>query len=315
MRRIRMNYDFKLIALDIDGTLITSHYTITARTRKALRAAMDSGMKVTIATGRFYHSARHIARSIGINAPLVCNDGALIKDVSTGKTSFFKPLPMEIARDILWIASKYRSFKVQIFMEDYKIFAGKDYRRTQIGRFIRFSRRYSAVGCYNYLRDFVFVPVKNAGNLTGAVEIMKEPPAKIVVYADPDELDIFKKEITEKFGDSIFLTTAIKNTVDILNGEVSKARGLAVLAESLGIKREEIIAIGDNINDVLMLEYAGLGVAMGNAQEMVKSRADYVTAGNDEDGIALFVEKLLQKKVRQCDNIIIARKGFSHNGP
>jgi hypothetical protein len=171
------------------------------------------------------------------------------------------------------------------------------------------------VGCYNYLRDFVFVPVKNAGNLTGAVEIMKEPPAKIVIYADPDELDIFKKEITEKFGDSIFLTTAIKNTVDILNGEVSKARGLAVLAESLGIKREEIIAIGDNINDVLMLEYAGLGVAMGNAQEMVKSRADYVTAGNDEDGIALFVEKLLQKKVRQCDNIIIARKGFSHNGP
>jgi len=144
---------------------------------------------------------------------------------------------------------------------------------------------------------------------------MKQPPAKIVVYADAEELDKFKKEIAEKFGNNVFLTTAIKNTVDILNGQVSKASGLAVLAESLGIKREEIIAIGDNINDMLMLEYAGLGVAMGNAQETVKNRADYVTAGNDEDGIALFVEKLLQNEVGQRERIIVARKGLSHSRP
>lgn len=310
-----MNSDFKLIALDIDGTLITSHYTITRRTKKALRAAMDSGIKVTIATGRFYHSARHIARSIGINAPLVCNDGALIKDIYTGKVTFYKPLPLEIARSILRIASKYRSLNVQVFMEDCKIYAGKGYRSSQFRRFLRFTSKYSVEGCYNYLRDFVFVPVKDAGDLAGAERLMKQPPAKIVVYADAEELDKFKKEIAEKFGNNVFLTTAIKNTVDILNGRVSKARGLAVLAESLGIKREEIIAIGDNINDMLMLEYAGLGVAMGNAQEMVKNRADYVTAGNDEDGIALFVEKLLQNEVGQRERIIVARKGLSHSEP
>jgi len=310
-----MNHDFKLIALDIDGTLITDHYTITPRTRKALKAAMESGLMVTIATGRFYQSAGHIARSIGINAPLVCNDGALIRDVYTGKTSFFKPLPMELAHGILEIASRYKRFKVQIYMKDYKIFAGRDYRRTQLGRFFRFSRRYSAVGCYNYLRDFVLVPVKNAGDLTGAVRMMEEPPAKIVVYTETEGLDVFKKEITERFGQKIFLTTAIKNAVDILNGEVSKARGLEVLAGSLGIKREQIIAVGDNINDMPMLEYAGLGVAMGNAQDVVKSRADYVTASNDKDGIALFIEKLLQKQAGQGDRIIVAGKHFSHSGP
>ncbi|MDI3481249.1 MAG: hypothetical protein PWQ97_904 [Tepidanaerobacteraceae bacterium] len=310
-----MNCGFKLIALDIDGTLITSRYTITRRTREALRAAMDSGMKVTIATGRFYHSARHIARNIGINAPLVCNDGALIKDIFTGKTVFFKPLPLETARDILHIAAKYSSFKVQIFMEDYKIYAGRGYRRLQFRRFLELSSRYSIAGCYNYLRDFVFVPAKDAGDIAGAERMMTQPPAKIVIYADPGELEIFKRDIKEKFGDSIFLTTAIKNTVDILNGEVSKARGIAVLAEMLGINRHEIIAIGDNINDMPMLEYAGLGVAMGNGPDVVKQKADFITAANDDDGVAFFIERLLQKKEGPGSRLIFSSKGLSHGGP
>ncbi|MCR4430936.1 MAG: Cof-type HAD-IIB family hydrolase [Tepidanaerobacteraceae bacterium] len=310
-----MNHNFKLIALDIDGTLITSHYTITRRTRKALRDAMDAGMRVTIATGRFYHSARHIARSIGINAPLVCNDGALIKDISTGKTVFFKPLPMDTARDVLHVAAKYSSFKVQIFMEDYKIYAGRGYRSMQFGRFLKLSSRYSIQGCCNYLRDFVFVPAKDAGDIAGAEKMMTQPPAKIVIYAEPGELEIFKRDIKEKFGDGIFLTTAIKNTVDILNGEVSKARGIAVLAEMLGIRRQEIIAIGDNINDMPMLEYAGLGVAMGNGPDVVKRKADFVTATNDDDGIALFIEKLLKKQEGRGDSIILSVKGLSHGGP
>lgn len=309
-----MSRDFKLIALDIDGTLITSNFTVTARTLKALAAAVESGLKVTIATGRFYHSARRIARIIGINAPLICNDGALIKDVYTGETTFFKPLPMEMALDILGIASKYRSLSVQIFMEDYKIFAGKDYHLLQIKRFIKLSRRYSIRGCYNYLRDMVFVPVKNGGDLFGAARLMNRPPAKIVVSADPEELDVFKREISQKFGGRIFLTTAIKNTVDILNGEVSKARGLAVLAESLGIERDEIIAIGDNINDIPMLEYAGLGVAMGNGPELVKQKADHVTASNDEDGIAVFIEDLLHRRANKGKSIFAA-KSLSSNGP
>lgn len=310
-----MNRDFKLIALDIDGTLITSHYTVTPRTRKALRAAMDSGIMVTMATGRFYHSARHLARIIGINAPLVCNDGALIKDIYTGRDVFFRPLPMDIARHILSRAAKYSSFDVQIFMADRKIYAGRGYRMMQFGRFLKYSSKYSLQGCYNYLRDFVFVPARDAGDIAGAEKMMTQPPAKIVIYAEPGELEVFKRDIKEKFGDSIFLTTAIKNTVDILDGQVSKARGIAVLAEMLGIKREEIIAIGDNINDMPMLEYAGLGVAMGNGPEAVKQMADFVTATNDEDGIALFIEKLLQKQGGHGEMTILSSKGLFHGGP
>lgn len=306
---------FKLIALDIDGTLITNHYTISSRTRRALKSAMDAGIKVTIATGRFYPSAYHIARSIAINAPMVCNDGALIKDVFSKRTLSFTPLSLNLARELLDRASRYRSFKVQIFMLDYKIYAGHNYRRMQIQRFFKLSNRYTLIGCFNYLRDFVFVPVKNAGDIKGAMKLMQTPPAKLVIYGEPEEMAAFKKEIAAYNVDKkrIFLTTAIKNTVDILNGEISKARGLAILAQILGIKREEIIAVGDNINDMGMLEYAGLGVAMGNAPDIVKQKADVVTASNNEDGIAVLLEGLLKDNLKQEKKIIVPQKGLSRN--
>ncbi|TYP53781.1 Cof-type HAD-IIB family hydrolase [Thermosediminibacter litoriperuensis] len=288
-----MSAPYKLIALDIDGTLITSRYTLTRRTRKALKKAMDNGMLVTLATGRLFRSACCLARCIPVNVPIVSNDGALIRDVFSGETIFFRPVPQDLAEAILTAAGCYPSFEVQVFLKDRKLFAGADYRMMQFKRFLRFSRRYSLIGCYNYLRDFVFVPVENAGSIDEVKRRLTEPPAKIVIYGDPGELEAFKKELKDVLGERIYITSAIKNCIDILDGGVSKARGLSVLAEHLGIKREEIIAIGDNMNDLEMLEYAGLGVAMGNAPDAVKQKADFVTARNDEDGIALFLEGLL----------------------
>ncbi|MCG0274866.1 MAG: Cof-type HAD-IIB family hydrolase [Thermosediminibacteraceae bacterium] len=288
-----MSGPYKMLALDVDGTLISSSYTVSRRTRQALRKAMDMGMIVTLATGRFFGSAKYLARSIPVNAPIVSNDGALIKDVYSGRTLFFKPLPLELAKDILKTASRYLSFEVQVFLKDRKIFSGSDYHWVQIKRYFSFSKRYSLQGAYNYLRDFVFLPVENAGSIEELGRLLKEPPAKIVVSGEPGEVEAFKGELLENLGDRIYITSAIKNCIDVLEGSVSKARGLEVLAQHLGIKREEIIAVGDNLNDIEMLQYAGLGVAMGNAPEMVKERADFVTAGNDEDGVAFLVESIL----------------------
>lgn len=306
---INLDERFKLIAIDIDGTLITSNYFISPRTLRALRAAMNAGIKVTIATGRFYKSSLRIARSLPINAPLICNDGAQIVDIHSGSHVFFKPLPMDVACRVLSLCSNYETLRVQIFMKDHKVFAGRYFRVGQISWFLR--RKHHLRGFINYLKDFVFVPVKNAGDFEGAKCAMKNPPAKIVICGEPNEMEDFKKRVLDELKDKIFMTTAIKNCVDILDGSVSKAKGIEVLAQRLGIKRQEIMAIGDNINDLPMLEYAGLGVAMGNAPEVVKERADIVTAGNNEDGIALLLEKVLGDTIKPGSDIYAVKPSIS----
>lgn len=288
--------NFKLIVLDIDGTLINSDHQLTDRTISAIQSAKKSGIKVTLATGRQNCSAITIARKIGINAPLISSDGSMIRDIYTGETELF-PLSTDIAKGILETAKEYENFRVEVFFADNKFYAGKSYRNLLIKRFFKFPLPYSLSGCYNFLRDFVFIPVINMGNIQSTIGALKEPPAKVVIYGEVDELKEFKNAIAEKYDGAISMTSALVNCVDILNTGVSKARGIAHLAEELGIKQEEIIAVGDNINDIEMIQYAGLGVAMGNALDEVKDKADYVTASNDEDGLACFLEKLLSVRI------------------
>lgn len=302
-----MNGSYKMIALDIDGTLLSSGYIISRRTRQALRKAMEAGMIVTLATGRFWGSALRIARSIPVNAPVVSNDGALIKDVYTGEELYSRPLPLELARHTLEKAQKYPSLQVKIFLKDIILFVGPSYKKAQLGRIFHFARKFTLPGFINYVRDFVLVPAESVGNLKRALSLLKEAPTKLLVSGEPEEVEAFSRELSGELGEKIHITTSVKNSIDILEGSVSKAKGLEVLSGLLGIKREEIIAVGDNFNDLEMIKFAGLGVAMGNAPEAVKQRADFVTARNDEDGVALLVEKVLSSKEHE-QNIQVSDK-------
>jgi len=285
--------DFKLIVLDIDGTTITSDYKLTNRTIYAVKAMKRAGIKVTFATGRQHCSAVSFARKIGINAPLISSDGAMIRDIYTGETEIF-PLPEKTAKGILKIAEAYGDFRVEVFLTDNKFHAGKFYRSQIIKkRFLRLPLPYPLLGCYNFLRDFVFIPVMNMGNVQSTIKALKESPVKVAIYGDPKELRSFKEEITKKYGEDISMTSALIHCVDILDTGVSKAKGIAHVAKKLSIEQNQIIAIGDNLNDIEMIQYAGLGVAMGNALPEVKEKADYIAESNDEDGLACFLEELL----------------------
>lgn len=287
------NNKYKLITLDIDGTLLTNDYIISDYTKDVLKMAKDQGILITVATGRFYLSAIRIAKEIGINAPMVCNDGALIKDIYSDKTVFIKPLSIEISQEILDIITKYDTIKVQIFMENYRIFIGNHFKKMQFETFMRSLKQKPLDSCINYYRDFLSPSSIDIKDISAAKNMMKRPPVKIVVCGDKHEIRELKIELRKKFGNDVFLTTAVKNWIDIIHGDVSKAKGVAILAEKLGIKREETIAIGDNINDIPMLTYAGLGIAMGNASDIVKKAADMVTLSNDCDGAAKAIEEIL----------------------
>lgn len=298
--------NFKLVAFDIDGTLITSDHIVTPRTLRAIKKAKDLGIKVTIATGRHYPSVIRLARKIQINAPLICCDGAVIRDIYSND-SIYHLLPQEIAVDIMRMTQSYENFTVKVFIKNGKIYIGQSYKGDYFRKFLSVPFKHSLKGYFNLLRDFVFIPVQSTGNTQGAIAALNEPPAKVLVYGNkrPEDLKDFIDEILAKYGESIAITSSMENSIDILNAGISKAKGLVILTEKLGIKRDEIITVGDNFNDLEMIKYAGLGVAMGNAPEQVKNEADYVTDTNNNEGLAKFLEKLIQgqaktKKLVRC---------------
>jgi len=292
-----LNKNYKLLALDIDGTLITSDHLVTPRTLKAIKKVKDLGIRVTIATGRHYHSVRRLARIIGVNAPMVCCDGAIITDKDSSCVTYHL-LPHEIAVDVMRMTLDYEGFKVLLFVKSGKIYGGRRYQGQYFKRFFRVPLKYTFKGYLNLLRDFAFMPIKNMGSTQTVISALEEPVAKVFIYSNgrPGDLKDFINKITAKYGEEISITSSIPNCIDVLKGGVSKAKGLIELAETLGISHDEIITVGDNYNDIEMLKYAGLGVAMGNAPELVKSKADYVTDSNDDEGLAKFLEKLISHR-------------------
>ena len=118
---------YKLLALDIDGTLLNSKHKITKNVNKALNKAKEKGTVVTLATGRFYGSALRVAKNAGVNAPIIANDGAQIQNVYTGDLIYFKPVELEIAQEIIRIIGRY-PLELQVFTKDWRIYAGKGFR-------------------------------------------------------------------------------------------------------------------------------------------------------------------------------------------
>lgn len=288
------NRDFKLLVLDIDGTIITNDRRLTRRTIEAIQRVKAAGIKVTVATGRQHPSAVHIARAIGINAPLISSDGSMIQDLSTGETEIY-PLDKEKAKRAVKMAEKYKGFRVEVFFEKTRYHAGEGYKRRLLKKYLTPPLRHSILGTLYYIRDFVCVPVEDKGDIDRTIAAIQEDPLKLAVYGygPPEELVRYRQELSDEFGSEISMTTALTHCVDVLEKGVSKAQGIAVVAEKLGISSEQVITVGDNLNDIEMIQYAGLGVAMGNASQQVKERADYVTATNEEEGLAQFLEKLL----------------------
>ncbi len=283
---------YKLIAFDLDGTLINRKHTISRKTIKAIEDAKKQGVFITIATGRFFGSASAIAKKLRVNAPMIANDGAQIQDVFTGRVVSFTPIKRETCLKVAGILKNYPSVEVQFFSKNRKIYIGKNFKINQLKKYFR-RKRFSIMGFVNYLRDFVLGPVVQVEAIDNIGSMLEDDVAKVVVSGDPSQIQRLKIQLQEELHDKITITSAIQNYIDILEKGVSKARGLHILAEELGIKRDEIVAVGDNFNDIDMIKYAGLGVAMGNAPEEVKRAARQVISNNDGDGIAMLIKSII----------------------
>lgn len=265
---------YKLIAADLDDTLLNDELEVSTRNRKALADAQDKGLVVTIATGRMFRSALPIALDLGIKGPIISYQGAFVKGAVDGRVYVHRPVPFKLAKEVL--AEGYKAgVHINLYLDD-NLFMDKV---TEEGEF--------------YVRQ-AKVDMFPVGNL---IDFMQKEPTKVLYIGDPPLLNDLEKQLREKFGDSLYITKSKPYYLEFMHPQATKMHGLAALAGSMGIMPDEIITFGDSYNDIEMLEYAGLGVAMGNSPPEIKKRANLVTATNNNDGVAEVIEKFVIKEL------------------
>ena len=276
---------FRLIAIDIDGTLLDPISQLRPSVREALRRAAEATMSVLLCTGRRYRTALPVAQEAGLALPLVCHSGALVKDTGTHHTIQSTALTRE-ELDGLLDALGEAGFTPLVYTDTYE--QGRDFLYER-GAPLTF-----------YHEDYL---AKNEGLYAEAPSLRADLGADVVqvcTFADIAALRAFKAQLPDRLDHRLtchLLSSPhyIGHFLEFQSRQASKWAAIQSVAASRGIADDEIVAIGDDENDISMLRGAGLGVAMGNAAYPVKSAADVVTATNDEDGVARVIGKILEE--------------------
>ncbi len=258
----------KLIALDLDDTLLDSKLAVSPRACEAIRKAVARGVTVTIATGRMYASALPYARQLELDVPIITYNGALIKSCLSGEVLLNRPVARELTDQILSLCRE-RGWHVQTYVND----------ELHVAELNQYARHYS---------EMARVPAVVLGNRLYTEEGC---PSKILIMAQPDEVLKISGQLKDAFAGNISIAVSKPTFLEITDPLANKGQALAFLADRLGIKQAEVMALGDSGNDLAMVQYAGWGVAMGNANAAVKAAARLETLSNDADGVAEAIEK------------------------
>jgi Cof subfamily protein (haloacid dehalogenase superfamily) len=271
--------NYKMLVCDIDGTLLNSLSKLTDRTKEALQKVSAKGIKVTLATGRRLDNAVPVAQKLGIHAPLILANGTVIVDVLNQKTLLHKPLPKQVVERLLPLLQKSNIW-TRLYRHSFEGIETYYDRIPEIPEAWLFTSKNPEKG----------------QQLAYTHDSLDFDPVNIVVLDRQEKVDPIIEKIRQELIHAPF-NLLVHNDfpgyllLEILHHECSKASGIDFLAKQFGIRRDEVIVVGDNVNDLEMVDYAGWGVAMGNAVEELKEIADEIAPTNDEDGVAWLVEK------------------------
>lgn len=270
---------YRLVALDIDGTLLRSDRRVSARTRAAVAAAREAGVQVVLVTGRRYPAARRVAEEVGPGLPLVLHNGALI--IAGGEVLACTPLPRGVAAQAIRIGRAHGA--------DAVVHAG---RRGE-GRLL-----VERVSPDNPLLAFYLErsqpDVVQVADLVAALDL-GDDPLEVMFGGSCVSLEALLPPLEAGLGERArvertFYPRQGVAIVDVISPAVGKAAALDLLGRRLGVARAEMLAVGDNWNDREMLEQAGLGLVMGNAEPGLRALGLPVLPTNDEDGAAVAIE-------------------------
>ncbi|WP_019240466.1 MULTISPECIES: Cof-type HAD-IIB family hydrolase [Bacillus] len=259
-----------LIALDLDGTLLQNDKTISNRTKSVLATLKEQGHHVMIATGRPFRSSLPYYKELSLDTPIVNFNGAFVHHpLSASWGTYHSPLDIKVAMDIIEACQSFQYHNIIAEVRD---------------------------DIYFHQHDEIFIdamkmgdPKITIGDLRNYLELS---PTSMLIHADPESVTSIRDHLSAVHAEVIDHRRWADpyHVVEIIKAGLNKAVGIKRVAEYLNVPQNQIIAFGDEDNDLEMLEYAGTGVAMGNGISAVKNIANETTLSNEEDGIALFLE-------------------------
>ncbi len=264
-----INEDKILLALDLDGTLLTEEKKLLGNTKNHLEKAISEGIHISIVTGRSFESVKQVALEYNLDLPIVCSNGALIKDPFSLKEFFKVTIDYKEASFITEFSNQ-----IDCLLH---IFTDNGWYVNQINEEVKKHENQN----------------KHKAKLTNEIEDWKALNIiKMVLVAEAEEINKLENWIkANKFDINLFRSDPY--SVDIINHNASKGKAVEKLANHFGVKRAGIVAVGNYFNDLEMFRVAGFSVAMDNAPEQVKRAADHVTSSNEEEGVVEVIKHIL----------------------
>lgn len=261
---------YKLMAVDIDGTLLDSNSKLTENTRKTIRLGVENGLIFTIATGRPIQGVEYLNKMLELDLPFITYNGSMVVMGSSKEILYEQKLSYSDSKDVIELGEKYGATVM--------IWANNGLYVTKIDE---------RVDKYKQIAKIEPILITDVG------EIIKNGTSKVLWYDDVEKIKEYQQEIGNILSENVNYHTSQPYFLEFVDKNASKAIAMEKLGEHYGIKQSEMIAVGDGFNDLSMIEYAGLGVAMANAPEAIKNKANYVTLSNDEDGVAYVINKFV----------------------
>ncbi len=264
----------KLIAIDLDGTLLRSDHTISEENFQAIQKAKDHGIKIVLASGRPPCSIIRYAEELKLNSNddyFISFNGAMVSEAKSKKIVEYFSIKGSDYKQLYKLGVEY-GFEPYTFDADYCI-ATKDYYWVQME---------------HEVNDIGIKILENIDDMPN-----DEVLSKVMYSSDEDFMDENIAKIPDNIYDKYTVVRSSPNFLEFLNKRANKGSAVKVLADKLGINRNDIMCMGDRGNDIHMLKYAGIGVAMGNASEETKEAADFVTLSNEENGVAFAINKFI----------------------
>lgn len=262
---------YKLLALDLDGTLLNSALKLSDGNAAALRRALEAGLQVVLATSRWYGLAKRTADRIGIETPLICSNGALVKRPADGRELLHLYVDREIAREVTALGDD----------AGWEMF-------TTIGE-----------ATYMRMRPGV-IPEKLPAGLQIAERqsdrVDEGKPTCVLVFGNEAVAEIERRFLPvydSRARFSLNRPPRLPHYVVLTHPEADKAAALELVCRELGIAPDEVVAMGDSESDIGMLRLAGLGIAMANSPEEMRAEAALVAPSNDEDGVAWAIDRIV----------------------
>lgn len=260
----------KLIATDLDGTLLRGDHTISERTKRVFSKFREHEGKIVLSTGRAFFGTEKIAKELGIKGIVITYNGARIYDLERDEIIAHEPIDSEHVLELIKI-SRESNIHLNLYQKD--DWYVEERERDE-------SKNY-AIACGKE-------PIEKSFD-----EFEEYAMTKALFIGEPKSLEIIEKRVREVLGEKVHITYSKNIYLEILNKKVNKGAALKHVAEYYGVEQEKIAAFGDELNDKEMLQFANYGVAMKNANPELKKFVKYETLTNEEDGVAEFLLNLL----------------------